>query len=94
MARTLIEARNISKSYDGADHSRIQVIAPLSLSIEAGEIVSLLGPFGIGQINAFTYSNGAIAAYGRHRPLERYSRAGVQHIHRFPKLCALSVVNR
>lgn len=49
MARTLIEARNISKSYDGADHSRIQVIAPLSLSIEAGEIVSLLGPSGSGK---------------------------------------------
>jgi len=50
VARTLIEARNISKSYDGADHSRIQVIAPLSLSIEAGEIVSLLGPSGSGKL--------------------------------------------
>ena len=44
----LIEARSVEKFYEASDGSRIQVIAPLDLSINSGQIVALLGPSGSG----------------------------------------------
>jgi NitT/TauT family transport system ATP-binding protein len=45
----LIEARAVEKFYQAPDGSRIQVIAPLSLTILSGQIVALLGPSGSGK---------------------------------------------
>ena len=45
----LIEARAVEKFYQAPDGSRIQVIAPLDLCINEGEIVALLGPSGSGK---------------------------------------------
>lgn len=49
MACILIEARGIEKFYLAPDGNRIQVIAPLDLSIREGEILALLGPSGSGK---------------------------------------------
>jgi NitT/TauT family transport system ATP-binding protein len=45
----IIEARQIEKSFQRPDGGKVQVIAPTDLSIEAGEIVALLGPSGSGK---------------------------------------------
>jgi NitT/TauT family transport system ATP-binding protein len=45
----LIEARAVEKFYQAPDSSRIQVIAPLDLAINSGQIVALLGPSGSGK---------------------------------------------
>jgi NitT/TauT family transport system ATP-binding protein len=45
----LIEARAVEKFYQAPDGSRIQVIAPLDLTIRSGQIVALLGPSGSGK---------------------------------------------
>ena len=46
---TIIQARQVEKSFDRGDGGRIQVIAPLDLSVEPGMIVALLGPSGSGK---------------------------------------------
>jgi NitT/TauT family transport system ATP-binding protein len=48
-ARPIIEARQIEKRFLRPDGSQIQVIAPITLSIEPGAIVALLGPSGSGK---------------------------------------------
>ena len=45
----IIEARQIEKRFNRPDGGEIQVIAPLSLSVEPGMIVALLGPSGSGK---------------------------------------------
>ena len=45
----IVEAREIEKSFEHPDGARVQVIAPTTLSIEAGDIVALLGPSGSGK---------------------------------------------
>jgi len=45
----LIEARAVEKFYQAPDGIRIQVIAPLDLTIRSGQIVALLGPSGSGK---------------------------------------------
>jgi NitT/TauT family transport system ATP-binding protein len=45
----IIEARQIEKRFKRPDGGQIQVIAPLSLSVEPGMIVALLGPSGSGK---------------------------------------------
>ncbi len=46
---TIIEARDIEKSFEHPDGDKVQVIAPTSLSVEAGDIIALLGPSGSGK---------------------------------------------
>lgn len=46
---SIIEARDIEKSFAHPDGDTVQVIAPTSLSIEAGDIIALLGPSGSGK---------------------------------------------
>jgi NitT/TauT family transport system ATP-binding protein len=48
-AETIIEARGIEKSFQQPDGRRIQIVAPLNLSIESDAITALLGPSGCGK---------------------------------------------
>jgi NitT/TauT family transport system ATP-binding protein len=48
-AQTIIEARAVEKSFQQPDGRRIQVIAPIDLSIESDAITALLGPSGCGK---------------------------------------------
>ncbi|HEV2444862.1 MAG TPA: AAA-associated domain-containing protein [Candidatus Sulfopaludibacter sp.] len=45
----IIEARQIQKLFERPDGGQVQVIAPTDLSVEAGDIVALLGPSGSGK---------------------------------------------
>jgi len=45
----IIEARGVEKFYTQPDGNRIQVIAPIDLSIEPEKIIALLGPSGCGK---------------------------------------------
>jgi NitT/TauT family transport system ATP-binding protein len=45
----IIQARAVEKFYSQPDGNRIQVIAPIDLSIETGKIIALLGPSGCGK---------------------------------------------
>ncbi len=49
MSEPIIRAEQVEKYYAQPSENRIQVIAPTSLSIVAGEIVALLGPSGSGK---------------------------------------------
>ncbi len=48
-AATIIEARQVEKTYGQSSESRIQVIAPTNLAVYPGEILALLGPSGSGK---------------------------------------------
>jgi NitT/TauT family transport system ATP-binding protein len=48
-AETLIQARQVEKSFQQPDGHLIQVIAPIDLCIESGLIIALLGPSGSGK---------------------------------------------
>jgi NitT/TauT family transport system ATP-binding protein len=47
--KPLIEARAVEKFYPAPDGHRIQVIAPLDITIYSGQILALLGPSGSGK---------------------------------------------
>lgn len=49
MAEAIIEARGVEKFYLQPDGNRIQVVAPVDLSIEPGQVIALLGPSGCGK---------------------------------------------
>jgi NitT/TauT family transport system ATP-binding protein len=58
---SLIEARQIEKKYGKPGGGEIQVIAPTSLSIQAGMIVALLGPSGSGKSTLLRMLSGLAA---------------------------------
>ncbi|HVW10764.1 MAG TPA: nitrate/sulfonate/bicarbonate ABC transporter ATP-binding protein [Bryobacteraceae bacterium] len=47
--QSLIEARAVEKFYPAPDGHRIQVIAPLDITVHSGQILALLGPSGSGK---------------------------------------------
>ena len=49
----MLELVNIKKSYDG-----VTILNDMNLSIEKGEIVSILGPSGCGKTTLFKYDSG------------------------------------
>jgi NitT/TauT family transport system ATP-binding protein len=57
----LIEARGIEKSFARPGGGQIQVIAPISLSVEPGVIVALLGPSGSGKSTLLRMLSGLVA---------------------------------
>jgi ABC-type glutathione transport system ATPase component len=57
----IIEARQIEKSFQRPDGGKVQVIAPTDLSIQAGEIVALLGPSGSGKSTLLRILSGLAA---------------------------------
>jgi len=58
---TLIEGRQIEKSYAQPDGREIQIIAPLDLSVESGIICALLGPSGSGKSTLLRILSGLTA---------------------------------
>ena len=59
---THLEIMSLSASYDGS----ASVLDDVNLSIEKGEIVSIIGPIGIGQEHAAARSRWSVAAERRH----------------------------
>jgi len=49
VADPIIRAQAVEKFYEQPDGTRIEVVAPVDLDIEAGKIVALLGPSGCGK---------------------------------------------
>lgn len=49
LSEAIIQARAVEKFYPQPDGKRIQVVAPVDLSIEPGKIIALLGPSGCGK---------------------------------------------
>jgi len=49
LTEPIIQAQGVEKVYTQPDGNRIQVIAPIDLSIDPGKIVALLGPSGCGK---------------------------------------------
>ncbi len=65
MTEPIIRAERVEKYYAQPSENRIQVIAPTDLSIVAGEIVALLGPSGIRQIDSAQNLYQAVDDLGR-----------------------------
>ncbi len=72
MTEPIIQARGVEKFYTQPDGNRIQVIAPIDLSIEEGKIIALLGPSGCGKSTLLRIlsglskpSNGEILWHGK-----------------------------
>ena len=92
---TLIEGRQIEKSYAQPDGRDIQIIAPMDLAVESGIICALAWAFWIGKIDLAENSvgidgaiqrhgAGAWAAAGRRRP---------QHWHGLPEFCFIPLAD-
>jgi NitT/TauT family transport system ATP-binding protein len=60
-AAPIIEARQVEKSFQQPEGHRIQVIAPLDLSLEADTITALLGPSGSGKSTLLRILSGLAA---------------------------------
>jgi NitT/TauT family transport system ATP-binding protein len=58
---TIIEGRQIEKSYTQPDGREIQIIAPMNLSVESGIICALLGPSGSGKSTLLRILSGLTA---------------------------------
>jgi len=57
----IIEARQISKSYQQPEGREIQVVAPLDFSVEPNTILALLGPSGSGKSTVLRMLSGLLA---------------------------------
>src|SRR5450755_1139078 len=59
--RAIIEARQIEKGFNRPGGGQIQVIAPITLSVEPGVIIALLGPSGSGKSTLLRMLSGLTA---------------------------------
>ncbi len=48
-AEPIVEARGVEKLFERPDGGAVQIIAPLDLAVEPGEIIAVLGPSGCGK---------------------------------------------
>jgi ABC-2 type transport system ATP-binding protein len=58
--KTLVEARNLIKTYKRRDGSEVQAVKGVDLDIQKGEIFSLLGPNGAGKTTTISMISGLI----------------------------------
>ena len=62
--KPIVDARRIEKSFRTPEGGRVQVIAPIDLSIEPGMIIALLGPSGSGKSTLLRMLSGLAAPTG------------------------------
>ena len=67
MPESIIEARAVEKYYPQPDGNRIQVIAPTDLEVCPGKIIALLGPSGLGKVDAAAHADRLVQAVFRAR---------------------------
>src|SRR5208337_1191712 len=60
----IVEARQVEKSFIQPDGRPVQVIAPLDLSLRAGDITAVLGPSGCGKSSLLRILSGLAAPSG------------------------------
>jgi NitT/TauT family transport system ATP-binding protein len=89
-AEAIIRAEKVEKYYAQPSQNRIQVISATDLSIVPGEILALLGPIRLRQIDHAAHVDRALHAHRRPGLLAReaHRRCGDQRLHRLPELRA------
>ena len=56
----ILEAKNISKSFNTGTHTEVDAVSNVSLSVEAGDIILIMGPSGSGKTTFLTMLGGLL----------------------------------
>ncbi|MEK7170956.1 MAG: ABC transporter ATP-binding protein [Patescibacteria group bacterium] len=56
----ILEAKNISKSFNKGTHTEVDAVTDVSLSVEAGDVVLIMGPSGSGKTTFLTMLGGLL----------------------------------
>lgn len=56
----ILEAKNISKSFNTGTHTEVDAVTDVSLSVEAGDVVLIMGPSGSGKTTFLTMLGGLL----------------------------------
>jgi NitT/TauT family transport system ATP-binding protein len=99
MRETIVDARQVEKTFEQPDGNQIQVIAPLDLAIESNTICALLGPSGSGKSTLLRILSGLTrptrgSVHWHGRPIEDNRNVGIvfQSFALFPWLTVLQNV--